>query len=85
MRVSAKSLHAAIKNESFNHLKTTTKRKTAKTHKKLTIVATWSDSDVLLCLQLLSKKLTCALHFIKCESIDHLCINPILRIGLILN
>ena len=48
-----------------------------------TVVPTKSDSDVILCLQLLSKTLTCTLHFSLCESIDHVCINPILWIGLI--
>ena len=47
------------------------------------VVPTKSDSDVILCLQLLSKTLTCTLHLSKRESIDHLCINPILWIGLI--
>ena len=47
------------------------------------VVPTKRDSDVKLCLQLLSKTLTCSLHLSKRESIDHLCINPILRIGLI--
>ena len=46
-----------------------------------TVVPTKSDSDVKLCLQLLSKTLTCILHLSKRESIDHLCINPILMIG----
>ena len=48
-----------------------------------TIVPTMSDSDVILCLQLLSKTLTCTLHLSIPESIDQLCINPILWIGLI--
>ena len=48
-----------------------------------TVLPTKSDSDVILCLQLLSKTLTCTLHLSKHESIDHLCINPILWIGLI--
>ena len=42
-----------------------------------------SDSDVVFCLQLLSKTLTCTFYLSSCESIDHLCINPILQIGLI--
>ena len=42
-----------------------------------------SDSDVILCLQLLSRTLKCTLYLSWNESIDHLCINPILRIGLI--
>ena len=48
-----------------------------------TIVPTKNDSDVVLCLQLLSKTLTCTLHLSIRESIDHLCINAILWIGLI--
>ena len=48
-----------------------------------TVVPTKSDSDVILCLQLLSKTLTCTLHLSIHESIDHLCINPILWKGLI--
>ena len=48
-----------------------------------TVVPTKSDSDVIFCLQLLSKTLTCALHLKFCESRDQLCINPILRIWLI--
>ena len=48
-----------------------------------TVVSAKSDSDVMFCLQLLSKTLTCTLHLSYYESIDHLCINPILRIGLI--
>ena len=45
-----------------------------------------SDSHVNFCLQMLSITLTYklhTLHYSLCESIDHLCINPILRIGLI--
>ena len=45
-------------------------------------VPTKSDNDVMFCLQLFSKKLTCTLHLSKRESIDHFGINPILRIGL---
>ena len=48
-----------------------------------TVVPTKIDSDIILCLQLLSKTLLCTLHLSICESIDHLCINPILWIGLI--
>ena len=48
-----------------------------------TVVPTKSDSDVIFCLQLLSKTLTCTLHLSENESIDHLCIKPILRTGLI--
>ena len=48
---------------------------------KVTVAPTKSDSDGILCLQLLTKQLTCTIHLIKCESIDLLCINPILRIG----
>ena len=47
------------------------------------VVSTKNDSDVILCLLLLSKTLTCTLHLSMRESIDHLCINPILWIGLI--
>ena len=46
-----------------------------------TVVPTKSDRDVILCLQLLSKILTCTLHLSYLESIDHLCNNPILWIG----
>ena len=48
-----------------------------------TVVPTKSDSDVKHRLQLLSKTLTCTLHLSTHESIDHLCINFIHRIGLI--
>ena len=48
-----------------------------------TVVQTESDSDVIVCLQLLSEILTCTLHFCLRETIDHMCINPILWIGLI--
>ena len=44
------------------------------------VVPTKSDSDVIFCLQSLSKTLTCTLHLSIRESINHLCINPILRI-----
>ena len=47
-----------------------------------TVVPTKSGSHVIVCLQLLSETITCTLHFCLRESIDHLCINPILRIGL---
>ena len=47
-----------------------------------TVVPNKSDSDVMLRLQFLSKTLTCTLHLSMHESIDHLCINPILWIGL---
>ena len=50
---------------------------------KSTVVPTKSDSDVIFCLLLFSKTLTCKLHLSLRESRDHLCINPILRIGLI--
>ena len=50
---------------------------------QVTVVPTKSDSDVILCLQLLSKKLTCILHLSVRKLIDHLCIYPILWIGLI--
>ena len=43
-----------------------------------TVVPTKSDSDVIFCLQLLSKALVCTFHLSHCESIDHLFINPIL-------
>ena len=42
-----------------------------------TVMPTRSDSDVILCLQLLGKTLKCTLHLSQSESIDHLCINPI--------
>ena len=48
----------------------------------VTVMPTKSDSDVTLCSQYQGKKITCTLHLIYHESIDHLCINPILRIGL---
>ena len=48
-----------------------------------TVVPANSDSDVVLCLQLLSKTLTRTCYLSWGESIDHSCINPILRIGLI--
>ena len=47
-----------------------------------TVMPAKSDSDVVFCLQLLSKTLTCTLHLNQCESIYHVCINAILRIGL---
>ena len=48
-----------------------------------TVVPTKSDSDTILCLQLLSKTLTCRLHLSLRESIDHLCMYPILKIRLL--
>ena len=42
-----------------------------------------SDSGVVFCLQLLSRIFTYTLHLSLCESIDHLCIYPLLQIGLI--
>ena len=48
-----------------------------------TVVPTKSDSDIIFCLQLLSQILTCKLYLRQHESVDHLCINPILWIGLI--
>ena len=50
---------------------------------EVTVMPAKSDSDIILCLQLLSKTLKCALHLSIRQSIDHLCINPILWIGLI--
>ena len=47
-------------------------------HHRDTVVPTKRDSDVIICLELLSKTLTCAFHLSLRESIDHLCINPIL-------
>ena len=47
------------------------------------VVPTKSDSDIIFCLQLVSKTLTCTRHLSVGEWIDHLCINPIMRIGLI--
>ena len=35
-----------------------------------TVVTTKSDSEGILCLQLLTKQLMCIIHLIKCESID---------------
>ena len=46
-----------------------------------TVVPTKSNSDVILCLQLLCKTLYCTRHLSKRDSIEHLCINPILQIG----
>ena len=43
-----------------------------------TVLPAKSDSDVIFCLQLLSKTLTCTLHMCYCELMYHLCINPIL-------
>ena len=51
--------------------------------RKTTVVRTKSDSDVIFCLQSLCKTLTFKLHLGLRESINHLCINPILRNGLI--
>ena len=48
-----------------------------------TVVPSKSDSQVKLSLQLLSKPLTCTLHLSLCELIHNLCINSILRMGLI--
>ena len=48
-----------------------------------TVMPTKSDSDVILCSQLLSKTLTCKLHLSILKLIAHSCINPILWIGLI--
>ena len=42
-----------------------------------------SDSDEILCLQLLRKTLMCTLQLSQGKSIDHFCINPIIWIGLI--
>ena len=47
-------------------------------NKLATVVPTRSDSYVLFCLQFLSKTLTFSLHLGCRESIDNLCINPIL-------
>ena len=44
-----------------------------------TALPTKSDSDIIFCLQLSSK----TLHLSYRKSIDHLCINPFCRIGLI--
>ena len=50
----------------------------------ITVVSTKSDSDIIFSLQLLlSQILTCTSHLRLHESIDHLCINTFLRIGLI--
>ena len=51
----------------------------------VTVLPAKSDNDVVFCLQLLSTTLTCTLHLSLCESMDHLRINPIRRIGLILS
>ena len=45
-----------------------------------TVVPTKSESNVILCLQLLSKTLMCTLPLRSQEWIDHFCINPILQI-----
>ena len=47
---------------------------------RLTVVPTKSDSDVIFCLQLLNKTLTCTFHLSYRESIDHL-IDPSDRIN----
>ena len=52
-------------------------------YRQATVVPTKSDTQVIFCLQLLSKTITFTLHLSQHKSIDHLCINPILRIGLI--
>ena len=67
------------------HIKKEKKKKSLNTRLTCTngtVVPTKSDRDVILCLQLLSKILTCTIHLNYLESIDHLCINPILWIGL---
>ena len=46
-----------------------------------TVVPTKSDSDLIFCLQLLSKSLTFTIHLSYRESTDHLCIHPIPWIG----
>ena len=51
-----------------------------KTEGLTTVLPAKSDSDVVFCLQLLRKSLTCTLHLSLYESIDHLCINHIHRI-----
>ena len=48
-----------------------------------TVLPTKSAIDDMFCLQLLNQTLTCTHHLGQIESIDHLCINPILWIGLI--
>ena len=48
-----------------------------------TVMPTKSDSDVIFCLQLLRKTFNCTLHLSYRESIDYVCINHILWIGLI--
>ena len=50
---------------------------------KTTVLPAKSDGDVVFCLQLLSKTSTCTLHLCFREFIDNLCINPVLRKGLI--
>ena len=50
---------------------------------KCTVMPTKSDSDIIFCLQFLSKTLTCTLRLSWRESIDHLCTDPILWIELI--
>ena len=50
----------------------------------VTVLLAKSDSDVVFCSQLFSKILTYTLHLSLCESIDHLCINPIMCINPIL-
>ena len=51
------------------------------TYNMTTVVPTKSDSDVILCLELVSKTRIRTLHLSWRESIDHLCIDPILWIG----
>ena len=50
----------------------------------VTVLSAKSDSDVVFCSQLLSKISTYTLHLSLCESIDHLCVNPIMCINPIL-
>ena len=63
----------------INDVKTMSRKKI----KCITIVPTKSDGDVIFCLQMFNKTLICTLHLSLRESRDHLCINPILRLGLI--
>ena len=49
-----------------------------------TVLPAKSDSDIIFLLIIVRKTIMCTLHLSYWELIDHLCINPILRIGLIL-
>ena len=68
-------------NESLDFSKPSKTSGTTHTFLTVIVVPTKSDSDVILCLHLLSKTLTYSHHLSIRESIDNLRINPILWIG----